>query len=302
MRPVKFNKYALVKKILANKSFFIQNGRMFNENLNDFFTTTSTATITTLPPIIISSVNNPYGVNLGICLIEECDQNDYVIGFRTKLHPFKGIGLGPSIDDTSLNGVELICPNGSWDAQFRNCSNRQKIIGFSYGIHQNQGINDDTATNVIRLLCKDESIKLDNRKTSIHPNLDTETRSSLESQDSTLLYQTLRIEPPTKCSTPIHTETNEKWFTKLETQSNLHEETAYKELKPLLIQLYGKKATSNLELKRQLTERVQNQYENVHLYASQLKVLAKQSHPELLQYQKDDSIKEQFIRGLREKM
>ncbi|CAF1067722.1 unnamed protein product [Brachionus calyciflorus] len=167
-----FNKYALVKKILANNSFFYSkrsNVYSVDENLNDFFTTTSTATITTLPLIIISSVNNPYGVNWGIWgSIEECDQNDYVVGFRTKLHPFQGIGLGPSIDDTSLNGVELICSNGktikssdgplgSWDAQFRNCSNRQKIIGFSYGIHQNQGINDDTATNVIRLLCNDGS-------------------------------------------------------------------------------------------------------------------------------------------------
>ncbi|CAF1140343.1 unnamed protein product, partial [Brachionus calyciflorus] len=85
-------------------------------------------------------------------------------------------------------------------------------------------------------------------------------------------------------------------------QFSLHEETAYKELNTLLIQLYGKKATSNLELKRQFTEQVQNHNENVHLYASQLKVLAKQSHPELLQYQKDDLIKEQFIRGLRDKM
>ncbi|CAF0976715.1 unnamed protein product, partial [Brachionus calyciflorus] len=255
-------------------------------------------------------------------------------------------------------------------------------------------------------------LMLDNRRTSTNPNLEKETRSSLESQDSTLLYQTSRIEPPTKCSTPLHTETNEEWFTKrdkIEAQSksnnlmtettptaprndkstflepsrhvrfspdsfdtqerrqlemynphpilfvsppekfdpkktdvrqsvkdfdmfiesnnissrkinivlahldhetrriiennqfSLHEETAYKELKTLLIQLYGKKATSNLELKRQFTERVQNQYENVHLYASQLKILAKQSHPELLQYQKDDLIKEQFIRGLRDK-
>ncbi|CAF1040184.1 unnamed protein product, partial [Brachionus calyciflorus] len=228
--------------------------------------------------------------------------------------------------------------------------------------------------------------KLDNRRTSINPKLETETRSSLESQDSTLLYQTSRIEPPTKFSTPLHTETNGEWFTKRDktqkpsrhvrfspdsfdtqesrqlemynphpilfvsppekfdpkktdvrqwvkdfdmfiesknigsrkinivlahldhetrriienNQFSLHEETAYKELKTLLIQWYGKKATSNLELKQQFTERVQNQYENVHLYASQLKVLTKQSHPEFLQYQKDDLIKEQFIRGLRD--
>ena len=54
-------------------------------------------------------------------------------------------------------------------------------------------------------------------------------------------------------------------------QFSLHEETAYKELKTLLIQLYGKKATSNLELKRQFTERVQNQYETcMHLNSKYL--------------------------------
>ncbi|CAF0817664.1 unnamed protein product [Brachionus calyciflorus] len=81
------------------------------ENLNDFFTTiaTSTTTITTLPPVIISSINNPFGVNWGDWgPAEECDQSDFVIGFRTKLHPKQSSG----IDDTALNGVELICSNG----------------------------------------------------------------------------------------------------------------------------------------------------------------------------------------------
>ncbi|CAF0936247.1 unnamed protein product, partial [Brachionus calyciflorus] len=60
-------------------------------------------------------------------------------------------------------GVELICSNGkrikssegdfgSWDTVYRNCSNGQKINGFSYGI-ENKGSSDDTATNVIRLFC-----------------------------------------------------------------------------------------------------------------------------------------------------
>ncbi|CAF0954234.1 unnamed protein product [Brachionus calyciflorus] len=128
------------------------------ENLNDYFTTTST---TSLPPY----VNNPYGVNWGDWgPIEVCDQNDYVVGFRTKLHPIQASGL----DDTALNGVEMICSNGKrikstegqygyWDSSFRNCSNGQKIIGFSYGIHAKEGVDDDTATNVIRLLCTDGS-------------------------------------------------------------------------------------------------------------------------------------------------
>ncbi|CAF1085480.1 unnamed protein product [Brachionus calyciflorus] len=92
------------------------------ENLNDFFTTTSTTSTTTLPPVIISSKNNPYGVNWGIWgTSEEC-----------------------AGDDTSINGVELICSNGKrikssegdfgyWDTVYRNCSNGQKINGL-YGI------------------------------------------------------------------------------------------------------------------------------------------------------------------------
>ncbi|CAF0969809.1 unnamed protein product [Brachionus calyciflorus] len=118
---------------------------------------------------IISSVNNLYGVNWGIWgSIEECDQNDYVVGFRTKRQPNLGTGLGVGKDDTELNGVELICSNGkrlkssegqwgSWDTDFRNCSSGQKVNGFSYGIEKKQEIYDDSATNVIRLKCTDNS-------------------------------------------------------------------------------------------------------------------------------------------------
>ncbi|RNA30572.1 hypothetical protein BpHYR1_054282, partial [Brachionus plicatilis] len=81
-------------------------------------------------------------------------------------------------------------------------------------------------------------------------------------------------------------------------QFSLNEETAYAELKTLLSQLYGRKTTPNLELKRQFTERVQSFHENVYLYASQLKVMSKQSHYELLPYQRDNMVEEQFIRGL----
>ncbi|CAF0909460.1 unnamed protein product [Brachionus calyciflorus] len=115
---------------------------------------------------IISSVNNPFGVDWGIWgPIEECDQNDYVVGFRTKLDPFQGTFY----DDTALNCVELICSNGkrlkssesqwgSWNTNFKNCSSGQKVNGFSYGMEQNQGTGDDSATNVIRLKCTDNSI------------------------------------------------------------------------------------------------------------------------------------------------
>ncbi|CAF1074687.1 unnamed protein product [Brachionus calyciflorus] len=165
-----YNKFAIIKKIESNSSVYYSkrsNYYRLGENLNDFFTTTtpSTTTTTTLPPVIISSVNNPYGVNWGVWgPAEECDQNDYVIGFRTKLHPKQSSG----IDDTALNGVELICSNGkilksleghfgSWNLSFRNCSNGQKVTSFSYGMEE-KGSNDDSATNIIQLICSDGSV------------------------------------------------------------------------------------------------------------------------------------------------
>ncbi|CAF0936199.1 unnamed protein product, partial [Brachionus calyciflorus] len=171
-----YNKYALAKKIQANNSLFYSKRSNYyrnGENLNDYFTTTSTTstTTTTLPPVIISSINNPYGVNSGVWgQLEECDQNDYVVGFRTKLQLAQGAGLSNGNDDTALNGVELICSNskkikssegqwGSWDPNFRYCSNFRKVVGFSYGIEKKQNNGDDTATNVIRLKCSD-SLKI----------------------------------------------------------------------------------------------------------------------------------------------
>ncbi|CAF0867431.1 unnamed protein product, partial [Brachionus calyciflorus] len=203
-----YNKYAIVKKIIANDScIYTKKSNIYSdsEKLNDYFmassesvshntipseiissvgnqfgikwgewdqsdnfTTTLSTSSSTIPPVIISSINNPYGVNWGSWgPTEVCDHNDYVIGFRTKLHPYQGHGLGPSIDDTALNGVELICSNGkkikssegefgSWDTIFRNCSNQQKINGFFYGIHQKQVNGDNTATNLIRLNCTND--------------------------------------------------------------------------------------------------------------------------------------------------
>ncbi|CAF1114938.1 unnamed protein product, partial [Brachionus calyciflorus] len=134
-------------------------------------------------------------------------------------------------------------------------------------------------------------------------SFDTQERRQLEMYNPhPILFVSLPEKFDPKKTDVRHTFRHETRRIIVNNQFSLHEETAYIELKTLLIQLYDKKATSNLELKRQFTERVQNQYENVHLYASQLKVLAKQSYPELLQYQKDDLIKEQFIRGLKDKM
>lgn len=140
--------------------------------MNNYFTTSSiftkslsTSSTTPLPPVSISSLENPYEINWGNWgPFETCDDKDYVVGFRSKLQSEM------DADKTGLNGVELICLKGkklkssegqwgSWDTKFNNCQNGQSFIGFVYGMEKKQGFfQDDSSTNIIRLICSDGSI------------------------------------------------------------------------------------------------------------------------------------------------
>ncbi|RNA15535.1 vitelline membrane outer layer 1-like [Brachionus plicatilis] len=179
-----YNKYALVKKFSSFGSLVYKKASEFDhstEDLNVFsttstipLTTTSTALMTTISTIpltttstipmttvspIISTINNIYGINWGEWgLMETCDMGYFVIGFRTKYLDEQGLML----DDSALNGIELICndgkilrsaegPDGTWDSNM-------SVNGFMYGIENNLGFGDDTATNVIRLICLDGTI------------------------------------------------------------------------------------------------------------------------------------------------
>lgn len=81
----------------------------------------------------------------------------FVIGFRTKLLEPQGRGL--QFDDSSLNGIELICndqkilmssqsPNGTWDLNINTCANNQSVNGFFYGMENKAGEGDDAATTI----------------------------------------------------------------------------------------------------------------------------------------------------------
>ncbi|RNA17400.1 hypothetical protein BpHYR1_013012 [Brachionus plicatilis] len=54
-------------------------------------------------------------------------------------------------------------------------------------------------------------------------------------------------------------------------------------------------------MKGKFYEHVQQPYENAYLFGTQLRVLSRQSHPELLTFQCENVIKDQFIKGLKDR-
>ena len=54
-------------------------------------------------------------------------------------------------------------------------------------------------------------------------------------------------------------------------------------------------------MKRKFYERVQQPFENAYLFGTQLRILSRQSHPELMPFQSENVIKDQFIKGLRDR-
>lgn len=95
--------------------------------------------------------------------IEKCPEGMYVYGYKIKVEPpING-------DDTALNGIQLICGNGSinnptisskigpwgnWSG-WRTCSSHATpVTGFDIKIEGGQGSGDDTAANDIDLYCQ----------------------------------------------------------------------------------------------------------------------------------------------------
>ena len=84
--------------------------RFLNSSANNFKIASTNSIIyrNQFTNTFISSRNNSFGINWGVWgPLETCDENDYVVGFRTKRQLDQGSG-----DDTSLNGIELVCRKG----------------------------------------------------------------------------------------------------------------------------------------------------------------------------------------------
>nr|XP_028581565.1 vitelline membrane outer layer protein 1-like [Podarcis muralis] len=82
-------------------------------------------------------------------------------GFRLKVDPWKLYHLFK--DDTSLNGIRLICtdgsviqsdvgPYGQWTKE-ETCP-KGRLISFSLRVQESQGVDDDTSANNIRFSCE----------------------------------------------------------------------------------------------------------------------------------------------------
>ncbi|XP_075433786.1 vitelline membrane outer layer protein 1 homolog [Ascaphus truei] len=96
-----------------------------------------------------------------------CPVGFHARGFSLKLEQYQWFG-----DDTSLNGIRLLCFSsnnigefpiqstegawGSWTSPVR-CRNGN-LIGFNLGVSPPQGDGDDTAANNIMFKCSDETI------------------------------------------------------------------------------------------------------------------------------------------------
>ncbi|XP_062830655.1 vitelline membrane outer layer protein 1-like [Anolis carolinensis] len=90
----------------------------------------------------------------------------HATGFALKVEPYQGGKEGQ--DDTSLNGIRLLCKDdsfissmvGKWGAwsEIHQCKPPNKLVSFSLRVEMPQGFGDDTAVNNIRFLCSDTSV------------------------------------------------------------------------------------------------------------------------------------------------
>ncbi|XP_048351308.1 vitelline membrane outer layer protein 1-like [Sphaerodactylus townsendi] len=101
--------------------------------------------------------------------IEYCPAG-YAIGFSLKIEPYQG-GQTEG-DDTSLNGIRLICSEGTfitsnvskwgtWSGRYY-CPRGGKMVAFSLRVELPQWFGDDTAANNIQFRCEDGDILIGN--------------------------------------------------------------------------------------------------------------------------------------------
>lgn len=95
--------------------------------------------------------------------MEQCPNGTVVQGFQVKVEPYKGA----LVDDTAMNGVRFFCGPplsanttsltssvGSWGnwGNIYSCG-RGAVVGFMLRVEALVGIDDETATNNIRVIC-----------------------------------------------------------------------------------------------------------------------------------------------------
>ena len=95
-----------------------------------------------------------------------CPHGQYATGYRLKIEGGQGRG-----DDTSMNGIELVCgtktqsstghtvtskvgPWGSWYRSFTKCDQPEFLTSFNLQVERPVGKGDDTAANFVTFRCR----------------------------------------------------------------------------------------------------------------------------------------------------
>ena len=92
-----------------------------------------------------------------------CPYPYYTIGYNTKIEGSQGKG-----DDTALNGIKLICSDGSsiyssvapwggWGSDVY-CNSNEKLSAFIMKSEPSQGKGDDTAANAFKFYCSNREL------------------------------------------------------------------------------------------------------------------------------------------------